>query len=331
MIGHAQGSEGSTTMIVDVHAHHHPRPYTDALAALYPEMNTRGFGRHPDTDDEDHIAARLALMDAAGVGIQVLSPAAGRAPYGADERAAVTAARLVNDANAELVERYPDRFRSFVSLPLPHIDASIRELRPGLDDMGMIGVNLHISVLNRSVAEDEFLPIYREIDERRSVIFYHPCANGICSPMITDYGLGSAVGTSLEDAAIALHLIAKRIPSRFADITFVIPHLGGPIPMLLERLDNQFSMRERDLPEPPSVTARRLYYDTVAHGSHAALLCAWKAFGADHLLPGSDYPVLLSYESYERTFSWIKDVDIPPADIDQILERTAPAVLSLDG
>ena len=316
-------------MIVDVHAHHHPRPYTDALAALYPGTNFRRCGPHPDTDDEEDVAARLALMDAAGVGLQVLSPAAGRAPYGGDERAATAAARLVNDANAELVDRYPDRFRSFVSLPLPHIDASLDELRRGLDQMGMVGVNLHISVLDRSVAEDEFLPIYQEVNERRGVIFYHPCANGICSPMITDYGLSSAVGTSLEDAAIALHLIAKRIPWRFADITFVIPHLGGPIPMLLERLDNQFSMRERDLPEPPSVTARRFYYDTVAHGSHAALLCAWKAFGADHLLPGSDFPVLLSYESYERTFAWIREVDIPAADIDQILERTAQDVLSL--
>ena len=99
------------------------------------------------------------------------------------------------------------------------------------------------------------------------------------------------------------------------------------MPMLLERLDNQFSMRHQNLPEPPSVTARRFYYDTVAHGSQAALLCAWKAFGADHLLPGSDYPVLLSFETYERTFSWIKEADIPPADIEQILHRTAPAVL----
>ena len=50
--------------------------------------------------------------------------------------------------------------------------------------------------------------------------------------------------------------------------------------MLLERLDNQFSMASRELPEPPSVTARRFYYDTVGHGSHAALLCAWKAYRA---------------------------------------------------
>jgi predicted TIM-barrel fold metal-dependent hydrolase len=269
------------------------------------------------------------MMDDAGVGVQVLSPAAGRAPYAQDEAAALEAAQIWNDAAARLVTRSPDRFKSFVSLPLPHVEASLRELRRGLDELGMIGVNLHISALNRSVAEDEFLPIYEEVNRRNGIIFYHPSGNGIGSPMITDYGFSGAVGTSMEDAVIVLHLIAKRIPSRYPSITFIVPHLGGPIPMLLERLDNQFSMAQRNLPEPPSVTARRFYYDTVGHGSHAALLCAWKAFGADHILPGSDFPVLLAFETYARTFSWIREVDLPGDDIEQILERTAPAVLRL--
>jgi predicted TIM-barrel fold metal-dependent hydrolase len=317
-------------MIVDAHAHYHPRDYNAALDRIAGRP-LGGFagGVHPDTDDEAHIEQRLRMMDDAGVCVQVLSPAAGRAPYARDEAAAVGAAQLWNDAAAQLVARAPDRFKSFVSLPLPHVDASLRELRRGLDELGMIGVNMHISALDRSVAEDEFLPIYEEVNRRSGVIFYHPSGNGINSSMITDYGFSAAVGTSMEDAVIVLHLIAKRIPSQYPDITFIVPHLGGPIPMLLERLDNQFSMAQRGLPEPPSVTARRFYYDTVGHGSHAALLCAWKAFGADHILPGSDFPVLLAFESYARTFSWIREVDLPPADIEQVLERTAPTVLRL--
>lgn len=317
-------------MIVDVHAHYHPRAYNEVLDRIA-GRSLGGFlgGAHPDTDDEAHVETRLRMMDEAGVGMQVLSPAAGRAPYAKDEAPAVDAARIVNDISARLVTRYPEKFKSFVSLPLPHVEASLRELRRGMDELGMIGVNMHISALDRSVAEDEFLPIYDEVNRRNGIIFYHPAGNGICSPMITEYGFNGAVGTSMEDAVIALHLIAKKIPAQYPNITFIIPHLGGPIPMLLERLDNQFSMAQRKLPEPPSVTARRFYYDTVGHGSHAALLCAWKAFGADHILPGSDFPVLLSYETYARTFSWIREVDLLPADIDQILERTAPAVLRL--
>lgn len=317
-------------MIVDVHAHYHPRAYNDALDRIAGRP-LGGFagGRHPDTDDAEHIERRLQMMAEAGVGIQVLSPAAGRAPYATDEAAALEAAQIVNDATARLVDRHPDRFKGFVSLPLPHVPPSLRELQRGMDDLGMIGVNLHISALGRSVAEDEFLPIYEEMNRRRGVIFYHPCGNGIGSPMITDYGFSAAVGTSFEDAVIVLHLIAKQIPARYPEITFIIPHLGGPIPMLLERLDNQYPMSRHNLPEPPSVTARRFYYDTVGHGSHAALTCAWRAFGADHVLPGSDFPVLLAFETYARTFAWIREADLPDADVDQILERTAPSVLGL--
>jgi predicted TIM-barrel fold metal-dependent hydrolase len=268
-------------------------------------------------------------MDAAGVGLQVLSPAAGWAPYSEDESTSTEAAAIGNDLTAELAGRMPDRFKALVSLPLPHVDASLRELRRGLDGLGMIGVNIHCSVLDRPVVDTEFLPVYEELNRRHAVVLFHPTGNGIRSPLVTDFGLNTSVGTSLEDTLVALHLIAKRIPARFPNITFIVPHLGGPIAMLLERLDNQFSMAQRDLPEPPSVTARRFYYDTVGHGSHAALLCAWKAFGADHLVPGSDFPVLLNFETYARTFAWIREAGLPADDVELILERTAPAVLGL--
>jgi 6-methylsalicylate decarboxylase len=270
-------------------------------------------------------------MDAAGVGIQVLSPAAGRAPYSEAESGAVEAAQLVNNMTAELANRQPDRFKALISLPLPHVDASLRELARGYDELHMLGVNIHCSVLNRSIASPELLPIYEELNRRHAVVMFHPTGNGICSPLITEFGLGAAVGTSLEDATAALHLVGAKIPAQFPNITFIVPHLGGPIPMLLERLDNQFSMQQNNLAEPPSATLRRFYYDTVGHGSHAALTCAWKAFGADHLVPGSDFPVLLNWETYARTFSWIREVDLPAQDIDQILERSAQTALQLDG
>jgi len=147
--------------------------------------------------------------------------------------------------------------------------------------------------------------------------------------MINDYGFTVSVGASLEDAAIVLHLIARRLPQRFPRITYVIPHLGGIIPMLLQRLDNQAPRQHPDLPEPPSATARRFYYDIVSHGSEAAITCAWKAFGADHLVAGSDYPVLLAFESYRRNFFYLHDSILPPADVDRILHHNSQIVLGL--
>lgn len=316
-------------MLIDIHAHHHPLAYLEAVTPMIGETRRAGFLGQVDTDEAGSIQKRLEMMDAAGVALQVLSPMAGLAPYSADAAVAAKAAVIGNDTYADLVAKYPNRFKAFVSLPLPHIDASLKELTRGMDELGMAGVNMHISVLDRSVAETEFLPIYEEVNRRHGVIFYHPCGNSICSPMIADYGFGAAVGTSLEDSVIALHLIAKHIPTEFPNITYVIPHLGGVIPMLLQRLDNQFSMAQRNLPEPPSVTARRFYYDTVGHGSHAALTCAYKAFGADHIVVGSDFPVLNRFESYTQTINWVRDAGLPAADVEQIMEKTAATVLGL--
>src|SRR5581483_7960426 len=110
----------------------------------------------------------------------------------------------------------------------------------------------------------------------------------------------------------------------------------------LQRMDHQFpgspllgsalSTREGEAPrlaEPPSVTARRLYYDTVGHGSHAALLAAWKAFGAGQIVPGSDYPVLLASEPYPETSNYVRGVGLPEADIEKILNQNAPALFGL--
>jgi predicted TIM-barrel fold metal-dependent hydrolase len=319
-------------MIVDIHAHYFPKAYNDTLLRIggrsLPESARAITARAARNDDPSQIPTRLAQMDDAGVQMQVLSPAASP-PYAEKEADAVAAARLINDSYAELTQKYPGRFNAVVSLPLPHIDASLREMERGLDQLGMLGVSLTCSCFDRSTAEAEFEPLYAEMNRRGAVLNYHPIQNGICSPMINDYQFTVSVGASLEDSAIVLHLIARRVPERYPNITYVVPHLGGLIPMQLQRLDNQVPSRYPDLPERPSETARRFYYDTVGHGSHAALLCAWKAFGADHLVAGSDYPVLMAFETYRQTFHYVRECGLPDGDVDKILNHNAQIVLRL--
>jgi predicted TIM-barrel fold metal-dependent hydrolase len=323
---------GEILMIVDIHAHYFPKEYNDLLLRIggrsLPEAARPRTARPLRADDPASLLTRLQQMDEAEVQMQVLSPAASP-PYAEKEADAVAAARLINDSYAELAAQYPGRLAAFVSLPLPHIDAALREMERGLDQLGMLGVSMTCSCFDRSTAEAEFEPLYAEMDRRGTVLNYHPIQNGICSPMINDYRFTVSVGASLEDSAIVLHLIARRVPERYPRIKYVVPHLGGIIPMLLQRLDNQAPSQHPDLPERPSATARRFYYDTVSHGSQAALLCAWKAFGADHLVAGSDYPVLLAFETYRQTFHYIRDCGLPDADVDKILHHNAQMLLGL--
>src|SRR5581483_1094771 len=196
------GLKGALPMIVDIHAHYSPRQYNETLMRIggrsLPEAARPATQRPLRHDGPEGIAERLERMDDAGVLMQVLSPAASP-PYAEKVEDAIEAARLINDAYATLAQRYPERLGAFVSLPLPHIDASLREIERGLALPGMLGVTINCSVFDRSAAEVEFEPVYEELDRRRAVLFYHPIQNGLCSPLINDYRFTVPVGASLED------------------------------------------------------------------------------------------------------------------------------------
>jgi len=99
--------------------------------------------------------------------------------------------------------------------------------------------------------------------------------------------------------------------------------------MLPNRLDKQGRHDHPNLPEPPSVTAKKFWYDTVCYGSKAAFTGALEAFGADHLVTRSDYPVLQDYEAYRETFAYIERLGLPPADLEKILHHKCASAVRL--
>ncbi len=153
-------------MICDVHAHYTPKNFSRLMGDRFASPThlpvKRGMARHPFSDSPEDIEGRFRLMDEAGVGKQVLSP--NHPPYLPDEAECVTAVKMLNDGYAEFASRYPDRISSYVMLPLPHIDAALKEMERGFDELGCVGVNMNIVCLGRSIAETEFEPIYAEMN-----------------------------------------------------------------------------------------------------------------------------------------------------------------------
>ena len=319
--------------MIDVHAHAMPAAYREcldrlgALPATMPPPSSAAIGRYlplaPATDRPEDLAERIALMDDAGVTIQILSPTF--APYFDDAAQAVEAARTVNDALAAMVAYAPDRLAAFASLPLPHVDAALAEMARCLDELGMAGVTLQCFCKDRSIADPLFEPLYAEMQRRGAVLFLHPCMNGLCSRFLTDWSLASAAGPTIEDSVVAMHLMVSGIPSRYPDVRIIIPHLGGGLATLVKRLDNQLPLFAA-LHELPSVTVRRMWYDICCHGSAAAMHCAIEAFGADRLLPGSDYPFLTVHEPHAENFSFLAEIGLSPDDLDAIVNRNAAAL-----
>ena len=312
-------------MRIDVHAHYWTDDYLDLVAALgHTDTDTqRGTGAGGGAE----LDARLRLMDRAGVDLQVLS-AAPQLPYGSDLEQTQAAARFVNDQYAELVAKHHDRFRAFAATPMPYIDESIAEMGRALDELSMAGVVMNTTVLNQALVDPRFEPVFAELDRRGTVLYLHPAGNSACTPLIKDFSLTWMVGAPVEDTISIMQLITRGIPSRYPNIKIINSHLGGALPMLLQRADNQYRWEYPQTPEPPSVAARRMWYDTVGHGHIPALRCAIESFGADRLILGTDFP----YEAgdiFVRAVDYISASGLPADQAKAILERNAMKLLGI--
>ncbi|REK88742.1 amidohydrolase [Streptomyces inhibens] len=302
-------------MRTDVHAHLWSERYLRLLESYgRPDAAAhRGLGAG---DSPRELDARFTMNDAAGIDHQILfvSP---QGPYFADAGRAVTAARHANDHYAGLVRDRPTRFSAFAALPLPHLDQSLTELARALDELGMVGVGVTTDVLGRSLADPAFTALFEELDRRGGVLSLHPSGHDAGSPLIAAHRMRWMVGAPTEDTICAIHLILEGIPRRFPRLRIIHAHLGGALPMLLPRADDHLPWEAPDVVEKPTEAARRMWYDTVAHGHVPAVRAAADSYGADRLMLGTDFPYQ-SGQRLRRAVSFIEEA-LPPEQADEVL------------
>lgn len=307
-------------MRIDVHAHYYPSEYLDGLDRAG-GPNTAVARASAAGGDPADLRARFALMDSAGVDMQVLSVST-LFPYVEREATGVTLARSANTLQADVVRRNPKRLAAFGVMPLPHIEATLKEIGHCLDELGMVGVSVGTSVLGRALGDRVFEPVFAELDRRGAVMFIHPAGVGACSPLIPTTGIGPIV----EDTMAVMSLVNAGVVNRYPALRIVAPHLGGALPLIADRMDRHHENFKTQLIETPSVTLRRLWYDTVTHGSVAALRCSVSAFGADRLLLGTDFPYS-NGPAYVRSVAYIMEARLGDREERAILGERAAELL----
>ncbi|WP_083505201.1 amidohydrolase family protein [Legionella santicrucis] len=265
------------------------------------------------------------MMNSAGVDLQVLSIVP-QVPYFTNKADSVASAKMANNLYAQLIAKYPNRFQAFGIFPLPHIQESLDEINRIFDDLGMWGVTLTTTVLQHSIVETErFEVIFAELNRRKAVVFLHPA--GCCTGEQTKvYGLTWMIGAPFEDTYGVLHLILSGVTSRFPDIRFISTHLGGYLPMIMQRIDNLYTdWGEGEIQGNPSDFIKKFWVDTVAHGHIPALHNAVSVYSPDHLLLGTDYPYA-NHDKYIRAVDYIKQANLPDDLILKILSENANAL-----
>ena len=150
----------------------------------------------------------------------------------------------------------------------------------------------------------------------------------VASEPFAEYVLGPIIGFPFDTTLAVARLCYAGVFRELPNIRWILGHLGGAVPYLMERMDNgyrDFAECRVNIDELPSVYLKRLYYDTVSF-STTALRLARELVGADHMVMGSDYPHLLG--SIERAVSSIESLEVAAADKERILSGTARSILN---
>ena len=325
-------------MKLDLHTHYYPEVFFQMIRDTPSEFSfdkdptgrtiithrgTRFFGITPPMTDP---AKRLEDMDRVGIDVEVISLSTPNIFF-ADEIRQPETARILNDAYAELIAEHPNRFKGFASIPMDDPDAALSELHRAIDELKMSGVVLLSNIRGRALTGPEYRPFFEEANRMKLCIFLHPMIP-LNSEPYREYVLGPLVGFPLDTTLAVARMCFAGMLREFPDIRWVIGHLGGAIPYLMERLDNgyrDFAECRVHIDELPSAYLKRLYYDTVTFSSYNLRL-ARDLVGVDHMVMGSDYPHLLG--SIERSVSSIEDLAIPEDEKQRIFSGTALSILN---
>jgi aminocarboxymuconate-semialdehyde decarboxylase len=325
-------------MKLDLHTHYYPESYFQMIRdtpsefsfdkdptgrTIIKHRNARFFGITPPMTDP---VKRLEDMDRVGIDVEVISLSTPNIFF-ADETRQPEVARAVNDAYAELIALHPSRFKGFASIPIDAPDAAIAELHRAIDELKMNGVVLLSNIRGRALTSPVYRSFFEEANRMKLCIFIHPMlpAN---TEAFSEYVLGPLVAFPFDTTLAVARMCFDGMFRDFPNIRWIIGHLGGAIPYLMERLDNgyrDFAECRVKIDQLPSTYLKELYYDTVTFSPYT-LRMARDLVGADRMVMGSDYPHMLG--SIERSVSSIENLSIPEREKQKIFSLTALSILN---
>ena len=326
------------TLKFDLHTHFYTHDYFDRIRDLPSEfsfdksptgqtiitfLGARFFGVTPAMTD---VAKRIEDMDRVGIDVEVVSLSTPNVFF-TDAKHQPDVARMINDTYASLISLHPTRFKGFASIPLDAPDEALKELHRAIDELQLNGVVLLSNIGGKPLTSPEYRPFFEEANRMGLCIFLHPMIP-LNSEPFREYVLGPIVGFPFDTTLAVARMCYSGMFEEFTNIRWIIGHLGGAVPYLMERMDNGFrdfaECREK-IDKLPSVYLKQLYYDTVSFSPYT-LKMVRDMVGADHMVMGSDYPHLLG--SIDRAVSSIEGLQVTEQEKEQIFSANALSILN---
>ncbi len=271
--------------------------------------------------------ARITALDQMQIDLQAISPSPILLFYWDEPPAAAYFSRVQNQAIQEVVNRYPDRFVGFGSVPLQNIADAIA-IATEAKSIGLKGLEIGTGVSDRSLDDPVFEPFIEAAEALDLLLFVHPTEDGIEVEDPLTGMLGNVLQFPFRTTQMIERMILKGLFDKYKNLRLCLSHGGGFLAFNIWRLDHAYNLRpefRKRTAQRPSEYLSRLYFDSIVH-SVAALQYLVEVAGADRVVVGTDYPMAMGdFQSVAK----VNQLHLSEAQRSQILGGNAARALHL--
>jgi aminocarboxymuconate-semialdehyde decarboxylase len=225
------------------------------------------------------------------------------------------------------VQKHPDRFVGFGSVPLQSIAESIA-IAEEAKAMGLRGLEIGNAVGDKPLDHPSFAPFFEAAQQLDMMLFVHPLEGGLDADDPLSPVLGNVLQFTFGTTMMVERMILTGMFEKYPNLRLCLSHGGGLLAFNIWRLDHSYGLHpelKKIVPQKPSEYLKKLYFDTIVH-SVSALDYLIKVVGPDRVVIGTDYPMAMGdFAPIDNIFR----LDLPDAERKQILGGNAAAALQL--
>lgn len=269
--------------------------------------------------------ARIKALDEMQIDLQAISPSPILLFYWEEPAVAAHFTRRQNEAIQAVVQRHPDRFVGFGSVPLQSVSESIA-IAEEAKAMGLRGLEIGNAVGDKPLDDPSFEPFFEAAQRLDMLLFVHPLEGGLDADDPLSPVLGNVLQFTFRTTMMVERMILTGIFEKYPNLRLCLSHGGGLLAFNIWRLDHSYRLRpelKKPVPRKPSEYLKSLYFDTIVH-SVSALDYLIKVVGTDRVVIGTDYPMAMGdFDPVKK----ILQLELSAAEREQILGGNAATAL----
>ncbi len=288
---------------IDVHHHIAPPSWLDAMDVI---------GRKDFPLANWSVQKTIEDMDKGGVEIAMTSPTTPQVtPLG--KTVAIRIAREANEYAKKMMTDHPGRFGVFATLPLPHVDESLKEIAYSFDTLKVDGVGIMTSYQDKWLGHPSFDPVWQELNRRKATVYTHPTSPNCCANLVAGVP-NSMVEFGTDTTRTIASLILSGTSQKYPDINWIWSHGGGSLTAFAERfliqVVNTPPYRGKLTREIVEHELNRFYYDTAQISGVITLEALSKLVPVSQIVYGTDFPYRTAADHTKGVSAFFKGDDL---------------------